>query len=478
VDANNPFLTATQIVQAIRTRQVSAAEVLESQLAQIAKHNPALNAIVTLDEEGARQRAKEADEALARGESWGPLHGLPITIKDIFEVAGMRSTASYKPLEKHIPEQDASAVARLRAAGAIILGKTNLPVLASDFQTDSLLFGRTNNPWDVNRTPGGSTGGGGAAVAAGLSFLELGSDLAGSIRIPSHFCGVYGMTPTDGMVPKAGHLPRQEPGNTIGHLLRVGALARSIEDLQLCLSVIAGPDVNEPDLPPLITSEPAVKPLKALRIAWIDDMGIPITADTQTALQTFASTLADAGCQVERALPQFDFASARWLHNFFFFTTIGLTLPTLPRLLSRYLANVLPFALNLRRYLKAENQRMALITALDKALSAWDVWICPVTSTPAFLHHAPSSFTGPTPIYKTPIALDDKKVNYYIANTSFTAPLNVTGHPVIVMPIGQSKEGLPIGVQLVGKRWHDRELLGIAAQLAALTGPLRHPAGF
>ena len=200
--------TASEIVNAIRAREVKCTEVLQALLSHIARHNPALNAIVTLDEDGACRQAQAADAALARGEIWGPLHGLPVTIKDVFEVAFVRSTCSHKPLAHHVPTNDATSVHRLRTAGAIILGKTNMPALASDFQTVSPLFGRTNNPWDLQRTPGGSTGGGAAAVAASLSFLELGSDFAGSIRIPSHFCGVYGFIPTDMWAPKAGHLPR------------------------------------------------------------------------------------------------------------------------------------------------------------------------------------------------------------------------------------------------------------------------------
>jgi amidase len=185
------------LARAIRERTISAKEVLEADLAQIALHNPKLNAIVTLDEERARQRAKEADEAIARGENWGPLHGVPVTIKDFYATAGLRTTCSYKPLANYIPQQDATVVARLRSAGAIILGKTNLPMLGLGIQTDSPLFGRANNPWNLNYTPGGSTGGGAAAVVAGLSPLELGGDGGGSIRLPSHFCGVFGLKPTE-----------------------------------------------------------------------------------------------------------------------------------------------------------------------------------------------------------------------------------------------------------------------------------------
>ena len=191
------FSSAHEVAAAIRDRRVSAVEVVNAYLARIARHNPALNAIVTLNEEGALARASEADAALARGEFWGPLHGVPVTIKDSFATAGLRTTSGFAPLANYIPAVDATVVARLRAAGAIVLGKTNLPMLVHGFQSDNAIFGRSNNPWDLERTPGGSTGGGAAALAAGLSALEMGSDYGGSVRIPAHYCGVYSLKPTE-----------------------------------------------------------------------------------------------------------------------------------------------------------------------------------------------------------------------------------------------------------------------------------------
>ena len=189
---NDPiFANAYELAAAIRERRASAAEVIDAHFKQIARHNPPLNAIVTLNEEGARKRAAEADAALARGEVWGPLHGVPVTIKDSFATAGIRTTSGFPPLAHYVPSEDATVVARLKAAGAIVLGKTNLPVLVQGFQSDNLVFGRTNNPWDLTRTPGGSTGGGAAALAAGMSALEIGSDYGGSVRIPAHYCGLF-----------------------------------------------------------------------------------------------------------------------------------------------------------------------------------------------------------------------------------------------------------------------------------------------
>ncbi|HET7095467.1 MAG TPA: amidase family protein, partial [Thermomicrobiales bacterium] len=203
----DPFASATALVAALARRDVSSRELLEAHLRRVERHNPALNAVVTLDAERALAAATNADAAIARGEPTGPLHGLPVTVKDSLETAGLRTTSGAPSLADHVPARDAEAVARLRAAGAIVFGKTNLPTFAGDAQTYNDLFGVTNNPWDLTRTPGGSSGGSAAAIAAGLSPLELGSDIGGSLRIPAHFCGVYTLKPTHGIVPLHGHIP-------------------------------------------------------------------------------------------------------------------------------------------------------------------------------------------------------------------------------------------------------------------------------
>ena len=186
------FSSTTQLAAAIRAGHVSATEVLEVHLAQIDKHNPALNAIITLDAEQAHERAREADNALARGQVWGPLHGVPFTLKDAHATAGMRTTTGFPPLD-HVPQEDSTVTARLKAAGGILMGKTNLPVMLADYQTNNPIFGRTNNPWNLERTPGGSSGGAAAALAAGMTPFDIGTDLSGSIRIPAHFCGLFGL---------------------------------------------------------------------------------------------------------------------------------------------------------------------------------------------------------------------------------------------------------------------------------------------
>lgn len=234
MDEELAFASATELATRIRQREVRATELLEACLARIAKYNPSLNAIVTLDEEGARERVREADAALARGETWGQLHGVPMTLKDGHSVAGMRTTAGFEPLSDYVPHEDGTVAARLKAAGAIIVGKTNVPVLQDNFQTDNPIFGRTNNPWNLDHTPGGSGGGACAVVAAGLVALEVGSDLGGSIRIPAHFCGVFGLKPTEHRVSLAGHIP-DLPGSPRGIRIMnaIGPHARYVDDLSL-----------------------------------------------------------------------------------------------------------------------------------------------------------------------------------------------------------------------------------------------------
>ena len=240
----NAFTSATTMLEALNKRQVSAIELLEMHLRRIERYNPALNAIVTFDIEHAKKNAIAADEARIKGKH-GALLGLPITIKDTIDVEGLPGTAGVEQYKDRRPEHDAPLVARVRAAGAVIMGKTNIPPYAGDWQSANPVFGRTNNPWDLSRTPGGSTGGGAAALAAGLTPLEFGSDIGGSIRIPAAFCGVFGHKPSDTAVPRSGHFPGSPLPNTATALSALGPLARDAHDLELALDVIAGPAIGE-----------------------------------------------------------------------------------------------------------------------------------------------------------------------------------------------------------------------------------------
>jgi amidase len=486
------LLTAQELAASIRRHHVSSQDVLEAHLAQIAAHNPGLNAIVTLDEEPARRRAKAADEALVRGEVWGPLHGVPVTIKDVLETAGLRTTASFRPLANHVPKEDATVVARLRAAGAIILGKTNTPELAGDEQTNSPLFGRTNNPWNLERTPGGSSGGSAAAVASGMSPLDIGSDIGGSVRNPAHFCGVFSLKPSDHLVPFTGHIP-PPPGTKGRGLLRQfltpGPIARSIEDLRLALTIIAGPDEREWEVPPVPLKPAPARELRELRIAWCDDFGLPVSAEIKTALAGTAAALARAGCQVERcAPPEFDFTQALRVYGLLKEAafTVRATPLGLPRFVWRALSEFLPGSnaigrgllqgagANLQGYARALSQRDMFIDKMERFLGQWDAWLCPVAAVPAY-PHLPSR--NPVEQLRATVDVDGRKMPYILATSMFTAIFNLTGNPVVVLPAAHSREGLPIGVQVVGKRWNDMGLLAVAEQLTQVTGHFQPPPG-
>lgn len=491
--SNLVFTPAHQLAQMIRDRAVSSLEVLDAHLAQIAFHNTKLSAICTLDEERARQRALFADEALARGENWGILHGVPVTIKDTLETAGLRTTAGYKPLKDYIPKLDATVVARLRAAGAIILGKTNPAQLASDWQGINGLFERVNNPWNLNYTSGGSSSGSAAAVAAGLSPLDIGQDFGGSIRQPAHFCGVFGLKPTDRRVPTTGQIP-EIPGmpKCIRQMQTVGPLARSIQDLQLCFSLIAGADLRQPDIPPVPLDTPIPKPLGNLRIAWTDEFSVfPVASEIKLAIQSVAKTLSDVVTTVEQWFGEFDFVAAWQISSAVaVYNTINSQSVTAAdarkamaflfrestqgdrelRQLSNFAKTVLSIFFNssLKGYFEALTERDQLIAQMDKELEQWDAWLCPVAMTPAFTHRASGKA----------VEVEGRKVPYMMASGAYTEPFALTGHPVVVIPIGQTKNGLPIGMQIVGKRWREMELLAIAQEIYKVVGDFRHPSGY
>jgi amidase len=479
----DPFSSAIELAAAIRARRASAGELVEVYLARIERHNPTLNAVCTLDAAGARRRAREADAALARGEVWGPLHGVPMTIKDALETAGLRTTGGHPPLRDYVPARDAPAVARLRAAGAILLGKTNVPPLSSDYRADNPIFGRTNNPWDLDRTPGGSTGGGAAAVAAGLSAFDVGSDLAGSVRTPAHFCGLFGLKVTERRIPNTGHIP-EPPGlpRAVRHMNVLGPLARSVDDLALITRTISGPDDAEWDLAPVPWLEPAARPLASHRFAWSTSFAnVPVTRETRDAIRKLADDLASAGCKVDERNPDgFSYDEAWETWGEIAIAERAATggdrsrerVAALNATLGEQWAVARGSAKGMRAtvadYMAALTRRDALTTTLEKFLREWDALICPVTVGPA-IAHVP---------FGTPIDVDEHKVPYFIAGTAYTCVFNLTGNPSVVLPLARSREGLPIGVQLVGRRWGEPELLAVAHKVSLITGAFAPPPNY
>lgn len=458
------FCGAAEQARRIQARETSVRELVEAQLARIAAHNPRLNAIVTLDAEGALARAREADAALARGQSWGPLHGVPFTLKDCHSTAGMRTTVGSPQLKEYVPAEDGTVAARLKAAGGILLGKTNVPPMLMRAQTDNPIFGRTNNPWNLERTAGGSSGGSAAAVAAGLCAFDVGSDMSGSIRIPSHFCGVFGLKPSAGRVPNTGHIPPPPGlGNTERTMPVNGPLARSAEDLELVMRVLVGPDGRDYDVPPVPWRPAAARTPESLRIAFMPVFpGVTTSRAVRSAVERTASALRQAGARVDEREPGWSIAQMNEVWREYF----GAVAHVLGELMGGKLnlAVEVPPPPTLTGWQLLLLRRDALALALDALLDEYDAFLSPVSITTAFPHRAQG-----TPIMVDGVPVESRFIDHYLY------PFNMLGHPAIAVPAGVAEDGLPVGVQLVGKRWEDEKLIAVAAAVAQLTDGYKMP---
>ena len=455
------FSSAASIAQAIRGREVSAAETVEAHLRRIDEVNPKLNAVVQLASERAMDEARAADAALARGESLGPLHGVPITIKDSHDTEGIVSTGGTLGRKDFVPEADATAVARMRAAGAIVLGKTNTPELTLSFETDNLVYGQTNNPYDVGRTPGGSSGGAGAIIAAGGSAMDLGTDTGGSIRVPSAFCGLAGLKPTSGRVPRTGHIVPWGLGG-LDSLTTIGPMARFVEDLWLAFPIIAGPDGIDPFIHPVPLGDPASVNIAGLRVAFFTDNGtVSPTAEVEASVRSAAAAIADSGAEVVEDLP------AAITENIDANITSILTADGgagVRRLVDK--AGTEQVHPRLNRFMQAEPISTAEYTALLEHMDAfrsqmlsfmenYDAILSPVRPWPA-LPHGESLTSEASP------------ANFY------TSVFNTTGWPGSVVRVGTSSEGLPISVQVMCRPWCEDVAVALATVLEnALGGYVR-----
>lgn len=447
------FLPAVELLTLLDRGDLSSRELLDAYLDRVDRYNKSVNAIVTLDAERAHRRAREADEARAHGESWGPLHGLPLTVKDVFETDGLRTTAGSPELADYVPDRDAVVVRRLRDAGAVIFGKTNTPTMAADGQTFNPIFGTTNNPWDLTRTPGGSSGGCGAALAAGLTPLSFGSDIAGSIRIPANFCGVYGHKPSFRLVPQRGHIPGP-PGQRLERDINVvGPLARDARDLDLALSVLAGP-MGQEDLGWRLTLAPPLgKPLQEYRVAaWLDDPACPVDDTVTERLEALVEALRAAGAQVETgARPGFTFEEAVDLFRKLVW------LPGLPELTHN-------------EWLEVDEARQRCRDEWADLFRSFDVVLCPVCSTPPFPHDQRPREQRRYVINGTERPLDD-----YVR---WPGLIGMAYLPSTSTPLGPNRDGLPVGVQVVGPYLADRRTIDLAEKLGRIIGGFARPAGF
>jgi aspartyl-tRNA(Asn)/glutamyl-tRNA(Gln) amidotransferase subunit A len=452
-------LDATELARRIRARRLSPVEATRAYLERIAAVNPRLNAIVTPNER-ALEEAREAEAALMRGELRGPLHGVPLTIKDCFDTAGLRTTRGSKLFADHVPRADATAVARLRGAGGIVLGKTNLPEFALWWESDNLVFGRTRNPWNLDRIAGGSTGGEAAALAAGLTALGLGSDVGGSIRHPAHCCGVVGFKPTHGRVPLTGHWPA-----TLLHSMHVGPLARSVRDAALGLRVLAGPDGRDPYAVPVPLPALPETPerLPGLRVGLTLDGGAaPVDPEVAAVVERAAHRLAELGCRVEPArIPALDDNDWNALTMILYAAESA---PYLGPIIAGRTSELHPF-LQRRLSFKVgtiEDYTAALVQAdrLKHDTAAFfadhDLLLGPCSPAPAHVHGL------------SELTVAGKTVPGRHALRA-TLPWDVTGSPALALAFGWSADRLPIAIQLVGRRYDEATVLaaGLALESAS-----------
>ena len=463
------FLSAVSMAEQIRKQELSPVELVEAHLARIEKLNPKLNAFVQVDAEGARRQASAAEAVAARGERVGPLHGVPLSIKSSMAVEGMRSEAGSKLRAGFVAAQDAPLVSRLRKAGAIILGTTNTPELLMAWETDNLLYGRTNNPWDLARTPGGSSGGEAAAIAAGCSAGGVGSDGGGSIRVPAHFGGICGLKPTPGRIPATGHFPTSVgPFALIGV---VGPMARTVADLRVLFEVMQGPDDGDPSSAPVAVRWPGRDDLKKLHIGYFEDDGrTPVTAETRAAVRAAAEALKRGGFDVRPFRPH-GLEQARQLWWQFFGIAGGMLLrpmiqgreADLSRILkqfSSWVASEPPHTGQtlLDTWIMRDVVRMEVFSQMRE----YPIQLCPVAAIPAF-RHGERSWN-----------IDGQTVQYLDA-WSYTEWFNLLGTPAAVVPFGRSNDGLPIGVQIVARPWEEELALSVAAELEAQRGASERP---
>jgi amidase len=491
------YATANEMAEAIRRKKISARELLEATLQRIDRYNPRLNAIIIEFRDRAQARAREVDQALAKGKTWGPLHGVPVTIKEAFAYEGSPNTWGRQEFKGVNSRRTARAVERLESSGAIVIGKTNIPTGLADIQSSNAIYGTTNNPWDLTRTSGGSTGGGAAAIAAGLGTLTLGSDSGGSIRTPAHLCGVYGHKPTINLVSLDGHQPGPgDGGSTMTFDLHVaGPLARDARDLVLTLSVLGGPAADEAVAWTWRMPPPRHKRLRDFRIGYVTGERIagpeapfvpgglpasrhdPVAADLLEVYEDLRAALARSGATLERGWPEGIESNAQ--HECAFY--LGLSrapaareeLEQFQRRMNanpddiRAAARAAPHS----RWLLETQRQLRFRAAWQTYFRTHDVFLLPAAATAAFPHDHSE------PIFQRRIDTPDGKVNNDEFNY-WSVFATLPGLPATVAPVGRTRGGLPVGVQIIAPMWEDGTSIEFAALLADLVGGFIPPPGY
>lgn len=477
------FQSATGLLRLLRARKLGALELLDLQLSRIERLNSALNAVTAMDAETARLSARAADNA--HPDTRGSLHGLPITIKDAFEVTGMPATCGFPHLAKHRPESDADAVARLKAAGSIIFGKTNVPLAAADHQSYNPVHGTTNNPWDTKRTPGGSSGGAAAAVAAGFSPLELGSDIGGSIRCPSHFCGVYGHKSSYGLVPMRGHIPPAPDALSAPPLGVAGPIARSAADLELALDILAAPAREDRHARSVRIPPSRHERLADFRVAlWADQKAYSVDGRCLEAMHSYADDLRKAGVQVnENARPAIDVEASDDLYVAMLFSTVSAGMPEEILVQTEQVARELnagprsyptriaqAVRLTHHGFLALQEQQLQLCRIWARFFEDYDLILCPIMPTVAFAHDQSGSGPGHIAQYSRTVSVDGQPVPY-MNGLQWPGMATVANLPATAIPTGRRIDGMPMGLQAVGPYMEDRTSLRFSQLVEQALGP-------
>ena len=476
---------AKGLVRLIKNQELSSFEVTEYFIGRIEAHNGAINAVIAERFEAGRKEAQRADEMVKRGEPLGALHGLPMTIKDAYEVTGLTCEVGHLPFKGRVSDTDAVVVRRLRAAGAIILGKTNTPLHCADLQTYNAIHGTTNNPHDVARTPGGSSGGAAAALAAGMTPLEFGSDIGGSIRTPSHFCGLFGHKPTFDIVPQRGHVPPAHGAMTTSALGVMGPLARSVDDLELAFNVTVGFD-SKPGVGAELALPPSnIESVKHLRVGlWLGDDYCPVDHEILAGIEQAVQALASQGAAVTEAKPDFSLAEHHETYLMHLSPIIGASFgPYEIALMERVARELGPddkshnaiqargTLLPHREWLIWNEIRAHLVAKWAAFFEDYDVLICPVTPTTAMPHDQDTPF-GARKI------LVNGEPRPYSDNIVWAGVATLCSLPSTAVPVGRHSDGLPFGLQVIGPEYGDRTTLAVASMLESMGYTAELASGF
>ena len=479
------YKSANALAHLIRTRQATSTEIIKEHLQQIKNHNDKINALVTIFENEALQTAAECDKEARQGNFRGSLHGVPVTIKEQFWIKGQRSTINFKMLKDFIAPTDAVIIERIKNSGAIILGQTNVPKNLLDYQVWGDIYPEGKNPYNTEYTPGGSTGGGAAALAAGFTPLELGGDLGGSIRVPANFCGLYGLKPTDKTVPLHGNIPLPRNAKTfLVHMAQAGPLARNIDDMELLWKIIVGPHESDRSIPRIEWKDPQRKTLSEYKIAWTDSWpGYQASTHVSDIIKKLVGELSSKGCTVEKKIPDETLHKETLnLYVSIFAYVLAQGTPWFVRsIMKMQLRNGMfksakefwpemnkALKMNVNHYGEVLLQKSLITQRWENFFKEYDFLICPIAYGPAYKRCKIGS----------KLSYDGKDINYLDYAWPYVVCFNASGNPSITVPLGPGIDGLPLGIQIVGPYWSEPELIDFAKQVTALTPGFVKPKGY